>query len=147
MKVILLKDVARCGKKWEVKEVAPGFAQNALFPRGLAEAATSAALSRAALARERAEKTHTAVLEALAKHMDQVSGARVEMSAKANEQGHLFAALHERDVCTALKEKTGVNVLPEFLHSFYPIKKVGEHALSLSVGSAKADFTLVVSAA
>ena len=48
MKIILLQDVPKVGKKWEVKNVADGFAQNALIPKKLAEVATPSALARSA---------------------------------------------------------------------------------------------------
>jgi large subunit ribosomal protein L9 len=44
MKVILLKDVPRIGKKGDVKDVSDGFAQNALLPKGLAKIATPQAI-------------------------------------------------------------------------------------------------------
>jgi len=44
MKVILLKDVPKIGKRWEVKTVATGYARNYLLPRGLAKIATTPAL-------------------------------------------------------------------------------------------------------
>ena len=42
MRVILLKDVAKVGQKFDVKDVADGYAINFLIPRGLVEAATEA---------------------------------------------------------------------------------------------------------
>jgi len=146
MKIILLQDVPKIGKKWEEKEVADGFALNSLIPRKLAEAATKSAIARAAVARAAYSANKTAAAESLAKNLEKIEGAKIELKAKANEHGNLFAALHESAICSAIKEKTGAEVLPEFLHSFHPIKAAGEHQIEISSGERKAKFTLVVSA-
>ena len=44
MKVILLKNIAKLGNKFDVKEVSRGFAQNKLIPNREATLATPAAL-------------------------------------------------------------------------------------------------------
>ena len=40
MKVILLRDVAKLGRRFAVVEVPDGFALNQLIPKGMAEAAS-----------------------------------------------------------------------------------------------------------
>ncbi len=44
MKVILLQDINKLGKKHDVKDIADGYARNFLIPRGLAKLATKQAL-------------------------------------------------------------------------------------------------------
>lgn len=145
MKIILLQDIPKVGKKWEVKNVADGFAQNSLIPRGLAESATEKAAARALAARAASDALRNASAEALAKNLGALEGARIEITAKANAQGHLFGAIHGDAVLAALKEKTGVAVHSELLKTFHPIKTTGEHPLEIAAGAAKAKFMLVVS--
>lgn len=59
MKVILLQDVKKMGKKGDVIEASDGYARNYLFPRKLAEEATANALHvvNAKKENERKEKT------------------------------------------------------------------------------------------
>jgi large subunit ribosomal protein L9 len=58
MKVILLKDVAKMGKKNDIKNVSDGHALNFLIPQGLVEVATPKSLKKVEVikSREDAEK-------------------------------------------------------------------------------------------
>ncbi len=62
MKVILLRDVAKIGKRYEVANVPDGFALNKLIPQGDAQAATPDNVKRVANMRLRDKTDKEGVL-------------------------------------------------------------------------------------
>lgn len=132
MKVILLRDVARIGKKGTVVEVPNGYAMNQLIPTKSAQPATPQNLKKAertiADSAAKLEADETAFSEATAR-ID--AAGTIVVKAAANEQGHLFKAVSSEDVAKVLKEHD-VDI-DLFLISFKdPVKEVGEHQAVLS---------------
>lgn len=131
MKVILLRDVARIGKRGEVKEVPTGHALNFLIPRKLALPATPENLKRTE--QERAHNTekaahHDADFKAA---LATLSAAPVELKAQANAQGHLFKGIRAADIAVRFQELSiPIDVSEIVLEQ--PIKEVGEHTVTLS---------------
>jgi large subunit ribosomal protein L9 len=110
VKVLFLKDVEGTAKSGDVKEVAPGFARNFLFPRRLATHVTPAALEHvnraAAQVTRRAGKAKEGA-EALAQ---QLGGAFVTLTTRAGEDGRLFGAITNGDVAEALELQYGITI-------------------------------------
>ena len=52
MRIILLQDVEKVGKKYELVEAKDGYARNFLIPKGLAKAATKASIKWAETQKE-----------------------------------------------------------------------------------------------
>ena len=73
MKVILLKDVASVGKKYEVKNVAAGYANNYLIPNHLVEIATKKKIKYAEERQREIEGERRVQEELLAKNFKEVS--------------------------------------------------------------------------
>jgi len=134
MKVILLTDVAKVGKKFDVKEVSSGYALNLLIPKGLARAATADAVKKVEKekAEESARKKKTE--ETLINALESIKGMTLEMKKKANEKGHLFAAIHKDEVVSLLKDRAGVELHPENIVYDKQFKEAGEHAIEVKVG-------------
>ncbi len=127
MKIVLLKDIHGLGKKYEAVTVADGFALNNLIPKKEAVFATDAVIAQYAKIKE-AEGEHRRVKEEeVIKNLDSIISKTYEISAKANEQGHLFAALHKEQIADVL------NVDVHFIVLDKPIKEVGEHEVTLKV--------------
>jgi large subunit ribosomal protein L9 len=127
MKIVLLKDIHGLGKKYEAVTVADGFALNNLIPKKEAVFATDAVVAQYAKIKE-AEGEHRRVKEEeVVKNLDSIISKVYEVSAKANEQGHLFAALHKEQLADVL------NVDAHFIVLDKPIKEVGDHEVTLKV--------------
>jgi large subunit ribosomal protein L9 len=146
MKVILLQDVRKVGKKYEVKNVADGYALNMLIPQKMAEAATPQAMKHLEKLKVADETQRKINEKLLAQNLKALNDARVEIQEKVNEKGHLFAGLHKEEIAKAVKEQTRLDVLPDFIVLDRPIKELGEHKIEVKVGDKSASFTLIVSA-
>ena len=130
MKVILLQDGPKFGKKSDVKDVADGFGRNYLIPKGLAKPATTTAVGelegrRAEEAKQAEEELARAQAEALV-----LDGIEVEIHAKANEQGELYAQVPTKAVAEALNTQ-GHNITQKQITISEPIKRVGEHVVKV----------------
>lgn len=144
MKVILQKDVAKLGKKFEVKEVSSGHAQNLLIPQGLAIVATKEALKKTEtqrLAMEAERKIHD---DLLIKNIKDLDGAIITIIGKANEKGHLFAGIHKESIVVELQKQTQLQIDPSFIQLEHPLKEVGEHTVEVKGGGKSAKFKVVI---
>lgn len=146
MKVILLKSVPKIGSKYQVLDVADGYAMNALLPRGLAQVATKSALARVAELKLTEDVDRKVREDLLMKNLASIADVTVEYVGKANEKGHLFAGIHKEEIIDALKKQDRVDITPEYLILDKPIKEVGEHKITVDVQGKTAEFTLVVKA-
>lgn len=141
MKVILLRDVARIGKRSEVKDVPSGHALNFLIPRKMALPATAENLRRTE--REQAHRAtkdanHDADFKAT---LLMLSTTPVELSMDANVQGHLFKGVHATDIAHRFSELS-IPIEVSEIEVSHPIKEVGDHTVSLRAGNQSGTFTL-----
>lgn len=144
MKVILLKDVQKVGRKHDIKTVADGFAMNSLIPKGLAEIATGSALVKVEKLKKEEETMRAINEDLLFKNLSQVKDAKVEVTGKASEAGHLFAGIHKEELSKLLKEQAHLDINPDFIVLDKPIKALGEHKVVVKVKDKEVEFTLVV---
>jgi large subunit ribosomal protein L9 len=146
MKVILLKDVQGTGKKGEIKDVAAGYARNYLIRHGFARSATKTLLSEMEQKKKKEVKRELVDLKTSQEHAARVDGGVVEMNAKINTDGRLYAALGVTKIAREIKNQLGAIVQPKQIHLDAPIKEVGEHLIKVTFGHGlEADLTVVVS--
>ena len=80
----------------------------------------------------------------LLSHLKEIKGKTVHISAKADENGHLFSGIKTRDIEDALQKQHGAIIGEEFIVLEKPIKKVGEYEIPIEIMSKKSSFKLVV---
>jgi len=137
MKIILLKDVKKIGRKYDIKDVADGYALNSLIPNGVAVQATSSYLKVI-----EAKKKQDALLKedfkkAFEYAVSKLPEGKLHISGKVNEKGHLFAGIHVDQIIEEFKKETGVILSPEHFEMEKPLKEIGDHIVDLKVEDAE----------
>ncbi|MFA7252798.1 MAG: 50S ribosomal protein L9 [Candidatus Paceibacterota bacterium] len=144
MKIILLKDVKKIGKKYDIKDVADGFALNMLIPNKSAIPATTGNINMIDV-KKKADLFLTAKNDfELQKALNEIKGVAITMSGKVNDKGHLFAGIHKEEIVEELKKQKGVNLSVDHLVLEKPIKEIGEHAIPVKIGDREVTFKLLI---
>ena len=130
MKVLFKRDVADVARAGQVKDVADGYARNFLIPRGLAVAATTAALKQVADV-QAASARHAAEAEAEARQLKtKLEAQPVVVEAKAGPQGRLYGSLTTADVATAVQKQMGASLDRRDLDIADPVRQVGSYQVT-----------------
>lgn len=141
MKVILLKDVARIGRKHEVVDVPDGYGLNQLIPKGWAKPATKDNLKQIEqIQAEKGVKQNVAT-ERFFTAKKALSESVLVLKNQKNDKGHLFAAVKPEEIVDAAKEQ-GIVVEKEMIKIATPIKTTGEHEVELVQGENHATFKI-----
>lgn len=146
MKVILQKDIAKVGKRFDIKEVSSGYALNLLIPQGSAVPATPENIKRASVAKAAADVDRKVREDLLVKNIKDLDGITLTVSGKASDKGHLFAGFHRAELAAELLKQTQLQVDPAFIQLEHPLKEIGEHMIEVKGGGKSAKFKVVVEA-
>ncbi len=144
MKIILLKDIAKVGRKFDIKDVADGYAANMLLPRGLAMVATPASIQKVQLEKDKHDTEKKIQGDLLLKNLETIKTLTIQLAGKANEKGHLFAGITKEMILAEVAKTARLQLDPESVTLEKPIKEVGEHKITVHAAGKKADFTVTV---
>ena len=125
MKIILLEDVSKVGRRGEVRDVSDGYARNFLIPKKLALGATAGNLKNLEHIKKQANaKADRAKADAEAVRA-QIEALAYEERRQASEEGKLFGSVTSQDLVDFLG-KHGVKVERRRVQLDEPIKTLGE---------------------
>ena len=138
MRIILLQDIPKVGKKYDIKNVADGYALNMLIPRGLAEVATARAEQQLLTYKAKATIEKKIQGELLVKSLEQIKEIKLNLKEKANDKGHLFAGVTKEMLVTEIFKNARLNLPPESIKLPKPLKTIGEHKVIVEALDKKA---------
>lgn len=130
MRVILLQDVEKIGKKYEVKEVKAGFARNFLIPKGLAKPATKKALQWLKSQKEIKGRKDEEELKEIQGFASSVDGLELMIPVKIGEKEQLFESITSQKILEKLKER-GLEIKRAQIDLPEPIKELGEFPVKI----------------
>lgn len=125
MKVILLQDVKKVGKKGEMVQVADGYGQNFLIKNKLAVKATEHSQN---ILKEENEKKKEAELKkkedaiALSKQLETTV---VEVKLSAGSEGRVYGAVSAKAVVEEMRKQHDIHLDKRKFIDFYPIGSLG----------------------
>ncbi|MFA6257467.1 MAG: 50S ribosomal protein L9 [Candidatus Paceibacterota bacterium] len=144
MKVIFLKDVPRVGKRHDTKEVNDGYALNFLIPRKFAEMATPNALALLETKKKNIKIEREMQEDLLLKNLENIKEKIVTIKAKADEKGHLFSGIKNKEIIKEMKAQHNAEISEESIVLEKPIKEIGEFEIQISMKDKKSSFKLKV---
>ncbi|OGZ04171.1 MAG: 50S ribosomal protein L9 [Candidatus Liptonbacteria bacterium RIFOXYD1_FULL_36_11] len=132
MKVILLQDVKKIGKRMGVREVPDGYARNFLFPKGMAKAATKEAIFNLEKEKGREDQRKNEAKEKAKVLAQKASEITLLIKAKAGEKGELFGSIGEKEIIKELEKKAGIKAKEVILE--HHIKNLGKYEIEVDFG-------------
>lgn len=132
MKVILLQDVKKVGKKGQTVEVSDGYAANFLFPRKLAVKETKKSVEILEQQNEDARvQKENAKAEAL-KIKEQLEHVVLEMTLKANN-GKVFGSISGKQIEEELKKQFNIVIDRRKIITKDPVNQLGYTRLEIEL--------------
>lgn len=133
MKVILLEDVRKVGKKGELIEVKDGFARNVLFRKNQAVEATNDAINQLELEKKADKKRRQEELEEAKALGQKIKDMTVTIPIKTGEGGRVFGSVSSKEIIKAVKQQHALEVDKKKLVLKEPLKSLGTHIIPIKL--------------
>lgn len=131
IKVILLEDVPKTGRKYEVEEVSMGYFRNYLLPNELAEPATEQVLASLKQKRKKAEEERNKKRKEYQEQADKLEGKTFTFEERVSDDDHLYGSVSADDIEERLEDEGFSDVTAKLSE---PIKEVGGKEVAVDFG-------------
>lgn len=129
MKILLLQDVKKLGRKFDVKEVSEGYARNFLIARKLAVPADKTALR----AKKESDETEAGLIKKHQEAARVLGKTTMEFFVKVGKNNEVFGSVKPEEIKSVLLKKELIQANAEIILS-KPLRYLGEHSVEVDFG-------------
>lgn len=133
MKIILIQDVKKLGKKGEIIEVNDGYARNYILPQKLGIEANSKNLNDLKLQKMKEEKDAQKLLDEAKELAEKIGEQSVVVKMKAGEGGKVFGSVSAKEIAEAMKKQNGLEIDKKKIQLQEPIRSFGVHEVGVKL--------------
>ena len=133
MKIVLLENVKKLGKKDEIIEVSDGYARNVLIPKKLGLPATAENLNNVRLKNKNEEKKEENLRNIAEKDKATIEKIKFVVSIKAGANGKTFGSITSKEIAEAIKNESNIEVDKKDILLDESIKNVGTYDVKVKL--------------
>ena len=133
MKIILLQDEKKRGKKGDVIEASDGFARNYILPKKIGIEATAKNMNDLKLQKANEDKHAKEQLDAAKALAAQLEGKQIIVSIKGGEGGRTFGSVSSKEIAAACQEQHGIEVDKKKIQMTESLKNFGSYEVPIKL--------------
>lgn len=132
MKVILLKDVKKQGKKDQIIEVSDGYAQNFLIKNGLAVKYTTGSKNILDNELKERKQNEDALIKECEEKKLKIEKLELTFKVKTGKEGKVFGSISSKQIAEELA-KNGISIDKKTIKVDTPIDTLGVHLININL--------------
>lgn len=133
MKVILLKDEKKLGKKGDIVEVSEGYAKNYILPKKIGAEANANNMNDLKLQKANEAKIAQQQLDDAKNLAHELESKLVTVKMKAGEGGRAFGSVSSKEIAAAVKEQHDLNIDKKKIQLPETLKTFGNHEINVKL--------------
>lgn len=133
MKIILIQDVKKLGKKGEIIEVNDGYARNYILPQKLGIEANNKNLNDLKLQKMKEEKDAQKILDEAKELAEKIGSQVVTVKMKAGEGGKVFGSVSAKEIAETMKKQNALEIDKKKIQLPEPIRSFGFHEVGIKL--------------
>ena len=133
MKVVLLENIKKLGKKDEIVEVSDGYARNVLIAKNQALPATNENLNNLKLKNKNEEKKEENLRRIANNNKETIEKTSFVVGIKAGANGKTFGSVTSKEIVDSIKEAVDIEIDKKDVVLDEPIKNVGKYDIKIKI--------------